>query len=190
MGVDGIKAGEQHNYTTELKSEAAQFHGAMRTDHYWTADNKNQFIRSFETAPIDFGLFSVTGAVGKDHCLDTPFTQEKDVFDIYLKAPLTEHLTFKGRIRTSHGHDSLTSQLRGGIEFSHKLTDNDSFYAQLYVAEKMNRYGKSCETAGFFTGISHKISENSSLYIEAQAYDLSDINKGSYGFNLGFKYSF
>ncbi|MCR4880392.1 MAG: hypothetical protein K6A44_00345 [bacterium] len=190
MELEALKYSDNMDIVPIFRDEGLQFHGAYKTDHYWTGDNKNQFIRSFETSPIDFGLFSTSVAIGKDGCLDTTPRHEKDIFDLYLKVPISESFSFKGRMRTCHGHGSLGGQLRGGLEYSTKLTDKDSFYAQVYVAERMCRKGKSAEMAGFFTGISHKINKNSSFYIEGQVYDLDDLSKGNYGFNLGYKYSF
>ena len=165
-------------------------HGTVKTDHYWTGDNKNQCITSVETPALDIGGAMLSAAVGKDGRLDTTPKNERDVVDIFLKRPLTENLSVQGRVRSSFGQDNPTSQVRIGLQGSIPITERDNFYAQVYAADKIMKCGDTRLSFGAFAGVSHKLSDNTSFYIEGQVYRGHHVDRDDVGVNAGFRIKF
>lgn len=190
MDLSAIKLIDDRSYLEKLETEENPYGGSIKTDYYWTADNKNQYISLHETDPVNFGIFSTSLGIGTDYILNTSRRKDKDVADINIKAPLTKHFSFKGRLRSKHWHDNLTGALRGGIEHSLPISDKSSIYTYVHFTEKMDRYGKSRETTGWYSGYSYSLSKESNISVEAEVYDFDDICKENFGFNLCYKRSF
>ena len=165
-------------------------HGTVKVDHYWTGDNKSQVITSVETPAVNIGGAKVSAAIGKDRLQETSPRNERDVVDVFVKKPLTENLSVQGRVRTSLGQHNPTSQVRLGLQGNIPLSAKDSLYAQVYAADKIMKGGDTRLSFGAFAGLSHKLSENSSIFVEGQVYRGHHVDRDDVGVNAGFKMTF
>ena len=166
--------------------------GTVKQDFYYTrGGNNHQSIYSYETKPIQTPVGNVSAAIGTDYRLDDGGTNNRTVFDTFLSIPIFSCFSFKGRARTNYSSDNTTTQFRGGLQVSGKITDRLGVYAQGYVADKLSFKGKKSNfSTGAFAGADYRLTDSTKVYAEMQAYDLNHTNKDNIGVNVGIRYSF
>ena len=99
------------------------------------------------------------------------------------------------RVRNTIGLNSSATQIRySPLSVEVPLNKNFSFYANPHYSGKYDyRNDKWTNSAGIFAGFTQKIGKNTSVSIEAQRYNLQDINDNSgknWGINAIVSYNF
>lgn len=88
------------------------------------------------------------------------------------------------RVRNNINPLSKSVQVRlEPITVKTKLTDNATLYTTPYVATKFD--GDAKTTVGNFTGISVNVGKRTSVFVEGQIYDVTNVNKNTSSVNVG-----
>ena len=192
MGIETIEPISGNTKTEDIliKRDVYQLRGTVKTDLYWTGDNKSQSLLTIATPAYKVDDLSFSAAFGEDRCLDTPVGDEKKVIDIYMDKPLLPNLTGKMRLRTKEAHGDVSTQLRYGLQTGINLSENDNLYAQIYGANNFSQGGKSRPSVGLFAGWEHKFNNKWKFYLEEQVYDKEIKSDSDWGINAGLRYSF
>ena len=85
------------------------------------------------------------------------------------------------RIRNSIGFKGAATDIRySPLSISAPITEKTSFYVNPHYNGSINyKTDKWTNSAGVFAGFTHKISQNSTISLEAQRYNLQDIKDNS-----------
>ncbi len=145
---------------------------------------------NFSTAGIDASTKVGNGSIGAYAGVGTSFTNGSTgaVIDVKGSMPYGNSPLSGGfRIRHNLNPNSKSVQFRfQPATITVPITDKTSIYTTPYVATKIT-YGKSgaTTTVGNFTGVSTKIGNNVSAFVEGQIYDVTKINPSTTSVNVG-----
>lgn len=150
---------------------------------YQNFDGTNMTTTGIESSVnVGNGKLSVYGGVG------TNFTKDSTGAIIDFKGSIpygNRPVSGSFRIRNTLKQNGESIQFRiQPANINIPIAKKASIYADPYAALKIDNKGNKAFTTGIFSGASVKVGKTS-VYIEGQLYDLTDINKGTIGINAG-----
>lgn len=157
--------------------------------------------QSFDGLNQTIGMYGLKYQAGENVSVyvgagfDTNFTDNLGVVcDAKTNWQINENYSLQGRIRTCHSDKKNTTQFRISPQFQESLGKNTSVYVNPYYAYKLdydNHTGN--HSIGIFSGVSQKIGNKTTVFVEAQRYNLQDIQNNSgknWSVNVGLSYKF
>lgn len=157
--------------------------------------------QSFDGSNQTIGMYGLKYQAGKNVSVyvgggyDTNFKDNLGLaFDAKTNWQIDENYSLQGRIRTCHSDKKNTTQFRISPGIQDSLGEKTSIYLNPYYAYKID-YDKHTDnhSIGVFGGISQKIDNKTTVFVEAQRYNLQDLKNNSaenWSVNAGISYKF
>lgn len=151
--------------------------------------------KNFTTTGVDINMPIKNGNIGVYAGIGTEFSEGSTgaIFDVkgsvnYGDSPISGAF----RVRNNLNGNSQTVQIRiQPATVTIPVGENANIYTTPYVAEKINySTGQANTSFGIYGGISAKISNNVSIFVEGQMYDVTNVNTSTTSINAGVSVKF
>lgn len=145
---------------------------------------------NFSTVGVDNSVKVGKGSLGTYTGIGLTFNGKPSsaVVDLKGSIPYGDSPVSGGfRVRNNLNENSQTVQFRlQPCTVTVPVAEKTNIYATPYVATKVNyKTGDNKTDVGIFGGVSQKIGNNTSVFVEGQLYDVTKVNAGTTSVNVG-----